>query len=104
MIRKCIGCDNEVKGYFNKLFCTSECRRKYAKIARPQQAEAHRIVNNAVKRGDISAPNECERCGENEKRLNAHHEDNSKPLEVSWLCTSCHKAIHKLDLPLPRVV
>lgn len=26
--------------------------------------------------------------------LHAHHDDYSKPLEIQWLCTGCHGAVH----------
>jgi len=30
--------------------------------------------------------------------LEAHHDDYSKPLDIQWMCTSCHKRHHaKLD-------
>jgi protein-arginine kinase activator protein McsA len=32
----------------------------------------------------------CESCGKPHRRLNRHHEDYSKPLEVQILCPSCH--------------
>jgi rubrerythrin len=35
----------------------------------------------------------CERCNSIHK-VEGHHEDYSKPLEVVWLCKSCHVARH----------
>lgn len=47
------------------------------------------------KRGKITKK-PCEKCGD----LNSqkHHEDYSKPLDVTWLCRKCHLAHHD-DLP-----
>ena len=28
-------------------------------------------------------------------KLQAHHHDYNKPLDVSWYCDSCHKKIHQ---------
>ena len=47
----------------------------------------------AVRKGDLIVPNKCKRCNK-KKKLEAHHEDYSKPLEVTWLCRQCHNEIH----------
>jgi excinuclease UvrABC ATPase subunit len=40
------------------------------------------------------APGRCETCGGADK-LEAHHEDYRRPLEVTWLCTRCHGNRHR---------
>jgi len=57
------------------------------------KAKAWFAVGNALIRGDMNKPNNCELCNIKE-RLHAHHEDYSKPLEVKWLCPKCHNEIH----------
>jgi len=53
---------------------------------------AHNAVSRAIRNGSLfRLP--CIRCGE--KKSVAHHEDYDKPLEVMWLCQSCHKQRHK---------
>ncbi len=52
-----------------------------------------RIVRTALRKGTIVKPELCSRCGNKAKRLEAHHHDYSKPLEVEWLCTPCHTLI-----------
>ncbi len=47
----------------------------------------------AVARGDIVKPSECSQCGAS-RRLDGHHTDYDKPLEVVWLCRSCRGAKH----------
>ena len=47
-----------------------------------------------LKKGHIERPKECGVCGE-KKKLDGHHDDYSKPLEVKWMCRKCHKAYHK---------
>jgi len=54
---------------------------------------AHDRVAKAVAKGKLTVPERCEKC--NKKRfLEAHHEDYTKPLEVQWLCQSCHRKTH----------
>jgi hypothetical protein len=52
---------------------------------------AHRRVYKAVKEGTL-VRQPCEICGE--LRVDAHHEDYSKPLDVMWLCKLHHRQIH----------
>lgn len=60
---------------------------------------AHQLVRYALKRGKLIKKEYCERCGvsgeKKHSKLNAHHKDYLKPLEVIWLCPVCHSAIHK---------
>ena len=39
----------------------------------------------------------CSRCGI-KGRIEGHHNDYSKSLEVVWLCQKCHKEAHRLKL------
>jgi ribosomal protein S27AE len=52
---------------------------------------AHKAVAKALRHGTLLRE-PCCRCG-NQKSL-AHHEDYDKPLDVMWLCQSCHKQRH----------
>jgi len=58
------------------------------------KTDTHKLVMYAVKLGILSKPKECSKCGQM-KRIEGHHEDYSKPLEVIWLCNPCHQALHK---------
>lgn len=60
----------------------------------PEAVAAVNAVHHAKRRGELVAPDVCERCGADELAIHAHHEDYSKPLEVIWLCASCHKLHH----------
>lgn len=39
-------------------------------------------------------PTHCEKCGAEEYDIHAHHDDYAKPLDVRWLCRSCHIKHH----------
>jgi ribosomal protein S27AE len=47
----------------------------------------------AEEEGLIVRPDVCETCGEG-VGLVRHHRDYNKPLEVTWLCGSCHSKEH----------
>ena len=56
---------------------------------------AHNVVNNAIRDGRLVKPDSCQSCGKTNSRIEGHHEDYLKPLDVSWLCTTCHSKLHK---------
>ena len=63
----------------------------------PERRKASRIVSNAVRDGNLEKL-PCICCG-NEK-VEGHHPDYSRPLDVVWLCVKHHKEVHamiKLD-------
>ena len=67
--------------------------RKY-RLTRPEAAAATSAVNNGIRAGIIFKPGECSRCGET-RRIEGHHFDYSRPMDVVWLCEPCHKQLHK---------
>lgn len=75
---------------------TPEARRaanaKYYN-AHPLKRAAHNIVGNAIRDGKLTVQ-PCERCGYG-VGINAHHENYSKPLDVTWLCRRCHCQRHR---------
>lgn len=58
----------------------------------PDRVSARNQVNAAVLSGWLE-PQPCADCG-NPDKPQAHHEDYSRPLDVVWLCRSCHRAKH----------
>ena len=58
----------------------------------PEKARARHAVTNALAAAKLVRPEACERCG-TVGRVEAHHPDYSKPLEVRWLCKSCHREV-----------
>lgn len=61
----------------------------------PDRVAARQALNNAVKRGDVVRPSACESCAA-PGRVTGHHDDYSKPLQVRWLCHSCHGREHRV--------
>ena len=124
-LNKCIDCiKNDVRLRVEKLKKTdpnwiikerSRCRTKYQKYKYKPNRESHNIaskkwsINNiekkkihamvykAVQNGQIIKPLKCEGCGNTKGKLEAHHEDYNKPLEVKWLCAVCHGLTKRKD-------
>lgn len=60
-----------------------------------EKRKAHNIVSNAIRDGRLVKGTVCEMADEDCRgRLEAHHDDYSKPLDVRWLCSLHHKAQH----------
>lgn len=66
---------------------------------------ARNAVSCAIRKGTLTRQS-CEECGAgptpsdrksatNLTDVVAHHDDYSKPLDVRWLCRSCHAAHHR---------
>ena len=71
-----------------------EANRRFWKN-HPDRYQSFKIYSSARKSGKLINPQQCQMCGTKEKKIQAHHFDYSKPLIVTWVCTECHKAIHK---------
>lgn len=58
----------------------------------PSHKNANMAVGIALKVGIISNPGVCYGCGctSDEHRIEAHHHDYARPLDIVWLCTPCH--------------
>ena len=57
----------------------------------PEKRRAHEMVKDALRQG-VLIRQACQ-CGE--VKSHAHHDDYSKPLEVRWLCRTCHRNHHE---------
>ena len=65
-------------------------RMKYESIY-PDKVKAGKIAREAKRKG-ILMPIPCEKCGDDKVQM--HHKDYGKPLEVNWLCAMCHRHEH----------
>jgi len=63
---------------------------------------ARQVLNIAIQKGTVVRPPSCQACGAPEPE--GHHQDYGKPLEVEWLCRSCHDRLHRTNgvSPLKR--
>lgn len=58
-----------------------------------EKHRAHDAVKTALRASRMVRPSKCLKCG-NDKYIEAHHADYSKPLQVDWLCKRCHAKTH----------
>lgn len=100
--------DREKTGYAS--YCAG-CHAEYMAAHRPSYSElgaeqkkaalARSYARVSQARGRIS-PRPCQVCGsENSQK---HHPDYDQPLEVVWVCRSCHLAIHAGVVDCPQVL
>ena len=59
-----------------------------------EKVRARKILNYHVNVGNMTKPIFCSNCQEKTK-IEAHHENYLKPLDIIWLCRQCHKLIHR---------
>lgn len=59
--------------------------------------KAKQLLDTAIRNGTIKRKSRCEECGTKDKRIEAHHDDYTKPLQVRWLCTTCHRQWHQYN-------
>lgn len=67
---------------------------KARELARSKAAYAQRI-------GVLKKPERCSDCDIPTSRLQKHHDDYGRPLDVKWLCLKCHGITHRLPFGTP---
>ena len=82
---------NSPKGLEAKARATARSKRE-----EPEKWKARNAVSNAVRDGRLAKADNCFFCGCDGK-LHAHHHDYSRPLDVFWLCPSCHGKLHTIN-------
>jgi transposase-like protein len=64
---------------------------------------AQNLLETAIQQGIIQRKTHCEKCGatgtfkNGRTKIQAHHADYSRPLEVEWLCQKCHHEWHRTN-------
>lgn len=80
-----------------KRFCSKPCAAQWIwtqrKRSTNQTEVARHAVSVAIRNGELIRPLYCESC-ETQRAIHAHHPDYGKPLDVRWLCRSCHIEAH----------
>ena len=70
--------------------------------------KAQNLLETAIKQGAIERKTHCEECGDTgefkdgRSKIQAHHDDYNKPLQVRWLCQPCHFKWHEENEPIRR--
>lgn len=67
-------------------------REYYKKEENNKVRRARNKLNYAIRKGRVEKEN-CEVCGS--EKVEGHHENYDKPLEVRWLCREHHRVIHR---------
>ena len=91
------------KGRFCSVSCANSARRQTPDGWKARRAvkkrneyrdhdRAREAVARAIRRGDL-LKSCCELCLAD--KVQAHHDDYTRPLEVRWLCPTCHKRVDK---------
>ena len=63
--------------------------------------KAQNLLEEAMERGMVTRKTHCEKCGDTgtfkdgRTKIQAHHSDYNRPLEVVFLCQKCHHEWHK---------
>jgi len=89
-IRKKAVAKQKAKGPLKFLEMHREARRRY------YRANKKKHVAGLQARRKIPLDSKCSQCGATEK-LQRHHPDYAKPLEVVTLCMTCHKKLHRKE-------
>lgn len=87
----------EQQRIYNSTDRAKELNRKRSKKywdANPEKNKARKKIRTCIRNGSIVRPEVCSRCGKKGK-IEAHHKDYNKPLDVVWLCRKCHVDEHK---------
>lgn len=68
-------------------------KQRIEQIIAPEKHAARQAIKREVAAGRMVRPSVCSECGTS-GRIDAHHPDYGKPLDVEWLCKRCHANRH----------
>lgn len=94
--------------HLSRVYCSQSCKilsqttgKTSYRVTSREARYAQSLVAYYVRVGRLTRPNMCEICKSVGNRIEASHSDYSKPLDIRWLCISCHR---KLDKKSPKGV
>ena len=95
---QCKECKAEYKRQNKDSLLVAQKERRAKDSARPTKQSAWNKVYYALKTGKITKPDNCSLCDTlvGKDKLQAHHEDYSKPLDITWCCQNCHVDLDKM--------
>jgi hypothetical protein len=79
----------------NKDSINKKRRENYDDLER-LKSRCKEAVRKALRNGYLIKPTKCEVCNQENKRIEGHHPDYYRPLDVNWVCPRCHRRIHRL--------
>lgn len=101
----CRGCGVEFKKAMpHQVACSRTCMKKgsHKRLSKEQKAkyekkkqsrDSVKIRCREIAKYNFPTPEPCEACGA--QATDRHHDNYNKPLEIRWLCSTCHKLWHK---------
>ena len=95
---QCKGCKAAYKRQNkNQLLCAQK-KRRLNDTTLPTKQKAWNRVYYALKTGKIGKPESCSVCGVvvGKNKIQAHHDNYSKPFDIIWCCQDCHVKFDKL--------
>lgn len=74
----------------------SRSRIEINPVSEELKLSAYTKVKYAIKVSSIIKPDRCSNCGAHDTEIDicGHHPDYNNPLDVTWLCRSCHMMLH----------
>ena len=81
-----------LKGKLNPNYKHGKTVGKWDKSS-PEKRYARKLVERAILKGTLVKPTRCTICMKL-GRIEAHHEDYTKPLDIKWMCSCCHRKYH----------
>lgn len=106
MKETCSKCENQLEPHrVGKQRYCNPCHAGHMRLTRPKHSElkpeakmkanARSFAHVYRDRGYIDK-SDCIECGNSNAEM--HHEDYSKPTNITWLCRPCHLKIHRISI------